>query len=151
MRYGLLVALVALLVACTSPAPTEEPTAPSAKAVIPSTSPALAPPPTLRQRPAELVAAADLAGVFPLPEGARFERKAGRLGLYRLAAPFAKVVRFYRRAGFVVTEKEGAATVTPPKRSRDQEFLVIRHRFGEVVQLVVHEGARGEPAPDTPR
>ncbi len=146
-----LVALVALLVACTSPAPREEPTAPPERAGAPVARAPLGPPPTLQQRPAELVAAADLAGVFPLPEGARFERRAGRLGLYRLTAAFPKVVHFYRAAGFVVTEKEGAATVVPPKRSRDQEFLVIRHRFGEVVNLVVHEGARGEPAPAAPR
>jgi len=135
------VILLLLVVACRAPAIGDDPSPPSSgEALAPPAPLARAPQPTRTQRPTELHAAADLAGVFPVPEGARFVRRAGRLALYRLAAPLEQVVRFYRRAGFAVHDQKAGATVTPPVRSRDQEMLVIQRRFGEVLHLVVHEG-----------
>lgn len=136
--------LLLLVVACRSPAPVDDPSPPAqveARA-LPRPAPAV-PQPTRVPRPTELRAAADLAGVFPVPEGARFVRRAGRLAQYRLAAPLDQVVRFYRQAGFAVHDQKDGATVTPTTRSRDQEFLVIQRRFGDVVHLVVHQGRAG--------
>ena len=98
-----------LLACCQPEAPVQAPAAREPRALqepAPGRSQ-----PTRRERPTELRAAADLVGAFPLPEGARFQRRAGRVGVYRLAAPLEQVTRFYRHAGFTVMDKPRGATV----------------------------------------
>jgi hypothetical protein len=138
------VALVLLVAACQAPVALDDPSPPpvEVRALLAPAPPA--PSPTIRPRPDELRASADLVGVFPVPEGATFLRPAGRMAVYRLAARLDKVVRFYRQAGFVVNDSKHGATVYPTVRSRDQEFLTIQHKFGDVVHLVVFQGRRGE-------
>lgn len=144
MRASIVIVL-ACLAACQPAGALDDPSPPPSGRYEPAPPPPLEQPqPTLRQRPTELRAAADLAGVFPVPEGARFQRRAGRVGVYRLAASLDQAVRFYRRAGFTVLEKPRGATVTPQAQTREQELLVLRPLFGDVVQLIVYQGGGGE-------
>ena len=120
------------------------PTVAPEPAVHPMLKPAPPSPPTAdAERPEQLRAAATLAGVFPVPEGSRFVRRAGRLAQYRLTAPLEQVTRFYRKAGFTVLDKPHGAAVYPVTRTREQEFLLVQKRAGEVLHLVVYQGPAG--------
>ena len=146
MRASRVLIVLLALAGCQGAPPDDAATRPEAPSSALMTPAVPRSAPTRRERPTELRAAAELVGAFPVPEGARFQRRAGRVGVYRLAAPLAQVVRFYRQAGFTVLDKPRGATVYPQVRTREQELLVVRHLFGDVVQLIVYQG-RGGDAP----
>lgn len=92
----------------------------------------------------DLQAAKEFCGVFPLPEGTRFYRKAGRASQFRVVAKLSALRRFYRRYGFVVFDGKGGVSVMPSSSAdggaRD-DILSIQPRSGNVHVLVVYEGS----------
>jgi hypothetical protein len=91
-----------------------------------------------------LEAADEFCGVFPLPSGARYYRKAGGVSLFRVVADFDALKRFYRRYDFTVFDGKGGASVHPKTPTSAGDLLSIQPRSGNVHLLVVYEGSNPE-------